>query len=237
MIDSSKSFGYSLPKDIGKIWDGLFPSLYLSKALNDETDLQLNFSRRINRPNFWHLNPYVDINDPLNISMGNPDIRPEYLNSVELNYNKRFTGGSFMGSVYFRNMQDDITRYSDTLTDEQYKQLNNAGVDPNAIVNTFINAQFTNRMGAEFTLQQKVGKGLEFIPSVNIQYRKLKAEVGDLKLNNEGANWAASLITNYKVTSKSALFNNLYFQLTGEYESPEIIPRDVTVQNTRLILH
>jgi hypothetical protein len=122
-------------------------------------------------------------------------------------------------------MQDDITRYSDTLTDEQYKQLNNAGVDPNAIVNTFINAQFTNRMGAEFTLQQKVGKGLEFIPSVNIQYRKLRAEVGDLKLNNEGANWAASLITNYKVTSKSALFNNLYFQLTGEYESPEIIPQ------------
>ena len=157
--------------------------------------------------------------------MGNPDIRPEYLNSVELNYNKRFTAGSFMASVYFRNMQDDITRYSDTLTDEQYKQLNNAGVDPNAIVNTFINAQFTNRMGAEFTLQQKVGKGLEFIPSVNIQYRKLKAEVGDLKLNNEGANWAASLITNYKVTSKSALFNNLYFQLTGEYESPEIIPQ------------
>jgi outer membrane receptor protein involved in Fe transport len=225
LIDSLKSFGYSLPADIGNIWDGLFPSLYLSKQLTEESDLQLNFSRRIRRPNFWQLNPYIDINDPLNISQGNPAIRPEYVNSVEFNYNKRYTSGSFLGSLYFRNNQGDITRYSDTITTELYEQLNNAGVDPNAILNTFINAQYTNRMGAELTLQQKVGKGLEFIPSVNLQYRKVKAMVGDLNLNNEGANWEAKLITNYQVTSKSAIFNNLNFQLTGEYESPEIIPQ------------
>jgi outer membrane receptor protein involved in Fe transport len=225
LIDSSKSFGYSLPADIGNIWDGLFPSLYLSRQLTEQSDVQLNFSRRIRRPNFWQLNPYIDINDPLNISQGNPAIRPEYVNSIEFNYNKRYTSGSFLGSLYFRNNQGDITRYSDTITTEMYEQLNNAGVDPNAILNTFINAQYTNRMGAELTLQQKVGKGLEFIPSVNLQYRKVKAMVGDLNLDNEGANWEAKLITNYLVTSKSAIFNNLNFQLTGEYESPEIIPQ------------
>ncbi|HSB92758.1 MAG TPA: outer membrane beta-barrel protein [Flavitalea sp.] len=225
LLDSAKSFGYTLPADIGSIWDGLFPSLYLSKQLTDETDLQLNFSRRIRRPNFWQLNPYIDINDPLNISQGNPAIRPEYVNSIEFNYNRRYSTGSFLASVYFRNNQGDITRYSDTITTEQYEQLSNAGVDPNAILNTFINAQYTNRMGVELTMQQKVGKGLEFIPSVNLQYRKVKAMVGDLNLNNQGGNWEAKLITNYQLISKSAIFNNMNFQLIGEYESAEIIPQ------------
>ena len=225
LVDSARTFGYSLPKDVGSIWDGLFPSLYLTQPINDETELQVNFSRRIRRPNFWQLNPFIDINDPLNISMGNPAIRPEYVNSFEFNFSKRYSNGSFLSSLYFRNNQGDITRYSDTITTAQYEQMNNAGVDPNAILNTFINAQFTNRMGAEFTLQHKIGENLELIPSLNLQYRKVKAVMGDLNLNNDGFNWETKLITNYKVPSESALLKNLSFQLTGEYESREIIPQ------------
>lgn len=225
LIDSARSFGYTLPKDVGSIWDGLFPSLYLTRPINEETEVQLNFSRRIRRPNFWQLNPFVDINDPLNISQGNPAIRPEYVNSFEFNYNKTYSSGSFLTSLYFRNNQGDITRFSDTLTEQQFERLNNAGVDPNAILNTFINAQFTNRMGAEFTLQHKIGENLEFIPSLNLQYRKVKAEIGDLNLSNEGFNWETKLITNYKIPSQTMLFKDLNFQLTAEYESREIIPQ------------
>ena len=225
LIDSARSFGYELPGNFKNIWDGLFPSLYLSKALTEESDIQLNFSRRIRRPNFWQLNPFIDINDPLNISQGNPAIRPEYTNSIEFNYSRRFDRGSFLSSLYFRNNQGDITRYSDTISAVQFQNLNNAGIDPQAILNTFINAQFTNRMGAEFTWQQKFGDNLEIVPNLNFQYRKVKAVVGDLNLNNEGFNWEAKLITNYKLNSRSPLFKNINFQLTGEYESPEVIPQ------------
>ena len=224
LVDSARSFGYELPEDIGGIWDGLFPSLYLTKPITEEAELQLNFSRRIRRPNFWQLNPFVDIDDPLNISQGNPAIRPEYVNSFEFNYSHRYEKGSFLGSLYFRNNQGDITRYSDTITAAQYRQLNNAGIDPNAILNTFINAQFTNRMGAEFTVQQKFGN-LEIIPSVNFQYRKVKAVVRDLNLNNEGFNWQAELTSTYRFGAPSGFFKNMHFQMSGEYESPEIIPQ------------
>lgn len=224
LVDSTQKFGYTLPKDIGGIFDGLFPSVYLTKEIGEGKELQLNFSRRIRRPDFWVLNPFIDINDPLNISQGNPKLRPEYVNSFEFNYNNKYDKGNFLASLYFRNNVDDITRYSDTISAEQYEQLNNAAISPNAILNTFINAQFTNRMGAEFTLNHKVG-AFEFIPNLNLQYRKVKAVVGDLNLSNEGFNWETKLIVNYKLAAKSVVFNNLNFQLMGEYESKEIIPQ------------
>ncbi|MEO5996869.1 MAG: outer membrane beta-barrel protein [Chitinophagaceae bacterium] len=224
LVDSARKFGYTLPLDIGSIFDGLFPSLFLTKEIGDGQEIQLNFSRRIRRPNFWQLNPFIDINDPLNISQGNPALKPEYNNSFEFNYNKQYSNGSFLGVLYFHNNQADITRYSDTITAAQFTQLNSAAIEPNAILNTFINAQYTNRMGAEFTLQHKIGS-LELVPNINLQYRKVKASYGKLLLSNEGFNWESKLNLNYKVVSKSVILNNASFQLSGEYESPRVIPQ------------
>jgi outer membrane receptor protein involved in Fe transport len=224
LVDSARKFGYTLPQDLGGIFDGLFPSLYLTKAVGEGQEVQLNFSRRIRRPSFWQLNPYIDINDPLNISQGNPTLRPEYVNSFEFNYSKQYQGGNILGVLYFRNNQADITRYSDTITAAQYAQLNTAAIEPNAILNTYINAQYTNRMGAEITLQQNIGN-LEIIPNFNLQYRRVRATFGDLDLDNQGFNWESKLNMNYKVASKSAILNNMLFQLNSQYESPEVIPQ------------
>lgn len=226
LLDSAKSFGYTYPGTFNRLFDALFPSLFLTKQASEDIELQLNYSRRIRRPSFWQLNPFVDINDPVNLSQGNPQLQPEFTNSFEFNYNQRYNNGNFLGSIYYRNNQGDITRYSDTISAAQYQQLNNAAVDPNAILNTFINAQYTNRLGAEFTLQHKLAKNFDITPSIDLQYRKVKAEVGKLNLNNSGFNWDSKLIANYKIeTERPSLFNNLGFQLIGEYESPEVVPQ------------
>lgn len=225
LVDSALTFGYTLPENWNGIFDGLFPSVYLTHELADGQEVQMNFTRRIRRPNFWQMNPFIDINDPVNINVGNPALRPEYTNSFEFNYSNQYKTGSFMGSIYYRNNQDDITRYSDTISEEQYQKLNNAAIDPNAIVNTFINADYTNRLGAELTWQQKIGKNLELIPNINFQHRKVRAQVKELNLSNEGFNWDGKLIVNYKLVAKPAVLNNLNFQVTGQYESPEVIPQ------------
>jgi outer membrane receptor protein involved in Fe transport len=226
LIDSAFKFGYEYPAAIKNIWDALFPSLFLTKQVGETDQLQLNYSRRIRRPNFWQINPFIDINDPVNLRQGNPQLRPEFINSFEFNYSKDYNSGNFLGSIYFRNNPDDITQYSDTITAAQYQQLQNAGVDPNAILNTFINASTTNRYGAEFVLQHKLGDNFNITPSVNFQYRTVKANVNDLDLSNKGFNWEAQLTTDYKIVTKGkSIFNNLSFQLTGEYESAEVIPQ------------
>ena len=227
LLDSAKKFGYEYPSKLSNIWDALFPSLYLTKELSDDEQMQLNYSRRIRRPGFWNLNPFVDINDPQNIRQGNPALKPEYTNSLEFNYTKTFKDKSnFFGAIYYRNNQGDITRYSDTITTAQYEQLNNAGIDPNAIVNTFINAQSTNRLGVELTLQKKIGKNFDITPTVNLQYRKVNANLGDLDLSNEGFNWEGKLIVNYKTSTKNpSFFDKWGLQAIGEYESPEVVPQ------------
>ena len=227
LIDSAKKFGYEYPDQISNIWDALFPSLYLSKKLNEDDEIQLNYSRRVRRPNFWQLNPFIDINDPLNIQQGNPRLKPEFTNSMEFNYSHTFKNKSnFLGVLYYRNTQQDITRFSDTLTAEQYQQLNNAAVDPNAILNTYINAQSTNRFGIELTLQQKFSTNFDITPSMNINYRNVKAGAAQQNLSNEGWNWSSKLTANYKIeTQHPSLFNKLSFQLTAQYESPRVIPQ------------
>lgn len=230
LLDSGKDFGYRYPDSFDRLFDALFPSLFLTKQLSDDAEMQLNYSRRIRRPNFWQLNPFIDISDPLNLRQGNPELRPEFTNSFEWNYSQRYKSGSLLASVYYRNNQGDITRYSDTISKEQYNQLNNAAVDPNAILNTFINAQSTNRLGAELTVQHKIGANFDITPTINAEYQKVKANVNDLNLSNEGINWEAKLITNYRIRTKNpSLFDNLSFQMIGEYESPRFMPQGTRI--------
>ncbi|MEO9020657.1 MAG: outer membrane beta-barrel protein [Ginsengibacter sp.] len=226
LIDSARKFGYEYPSAIKNIWDALFPSLYLSKKINESEEVQLNYSRKIRRPDFWQLNPFIDINDPLNIQQGNPELKPEFTNSLEFNYSKTFKDNSnFLAVVYYRNTLGDITRYSDTISDVQFQQLHNAAVDPNAILNTFINSKSVNSVGVELTLQQKLGKNFDVTPSFNLGYRKVNAD--SLNLSNEGFNWSTKLTANYKIIAgnESSVFNKLSFQLTGNYQSPRVIPQ------------
>lgn len=223
LIDSAKTFGYDYPSGFDHFFDALFPSVFLTQKLSEDAEIQLNYSRRIRRPNFWQLNPFIDINDPMNLRQGNPELRPEFTNSFEFNYSQNYAKGNFLGVIYYRNNLGDITRYSDTISTALYRQLNNAAIDPNAILNTFINARSTNRLGAEFTLQHRFNERFDVVPTVDMQYRKVNADVGTLRLSNSGFSWEGKLTMNYKLANvKSDLLNNLGFQLMGEYESREV---------------
>ena len=226
LIDSAQKFGYDYPDAFKRVFDGLFPSIFITREISEGEDIQINYTRRIRRPDFWRLNPFIDINDPVNLRQGNPVLRPEFTNSFEFNYNKEYTRGSFLGVLFYRNTQGDITQYSDTISAAQFRQLNNAAIDPNAILNTFINAQSTNSFGAELTLQHTLARNFDLVPTIEMQYQKVNAVINELDLSNEGFTYEAKLIANYKIeTKKSKLVNNLGFQLIGEYESAEILPQ------------
>ena len=223
LIDSVKTFGYRYPRNSRRFFDALFPSLFLTQQVGEQAELQVNYTRRIRRPNFFQLNPFIDINDPVNLRQGNPQLQPEFTNSFEFNYSQNYGKGNFLGVIYYRNTIGDFTRYSDTISTALYQQLNNAAIDPNAILNTFINASSSNEVGLEFTLQHRFSERFDITPTVDLQYQNLKAEVGDLGLSNSGVNWEGQLTLNYKILmEKRSLFRDLGFQLMGEYESREI---------------
>jgi ferric enterobactin receptor len=76
----------------------LVPSIVLSHNLNKTQSIKLAYSKRIERPGYRQLNPFVNLSDPYNISIGNPLLKPEIGNNLELGYSATFKKG---GNLYF----------------------------------------------------------------------------------------------------------------------------------------
>lgn len=87
-----------------------FPSAHIGYELPKAQQLQLSYSRRINRAPIHALNPFGDQTDPQNIRIGNPYLKPEYINSTELTYAKYWKKGSLTTSFYYRHTTDVIRR-------------------------------------------------------------------------------------------------------------------------------
>ncbi|MEP6684011.1 MAG: TonB-dependent receptor [Parafilimonas sp.] len=89
------------------------PSIYFLKKLNDNQSVKISYSRRINRPDYDDLNPFINTSDPKNISAGNPYLKPETGNRFELSYNHNYNNaGSFMISAFYRTSNNDIQPYT-----------------------------------------------------------------------------------------------------------------------------
>ncbi|RFZ91916.1 TonB-dependent receptor [Mucilaginibacter conchicola] len=89
------------------------PSAVISHKFDPTSSVKLSYSFRIERPDYGEVNPFYNISDPHNISTGNPNLRPEKSNSVELGYNKSYNSGAnfYVGSFY-RHNNDDIQQYT-----------------------------------------------------------------------------------------------------------------------------
>ena len=223
-----KKFGYQLGLRVesseyqGKLPDknqvfnvkfpvSLFPSVFLSQKLKADQDLQLNYTRKINRPNFFQLYPFTDYSDSLNISRGNPDLKPEFTNSVELAYQKTFKNkDNFIASLYYKNTTDLITRY-------QVKELNPSN-NKDMLVNTYINASSSYVTGLELVSKNKLAKWWDLTSNINLFTSKI--DLNDPAQPNQDAlvSWFGKLNNTFKLPK------NFTLQLSGEYQSKTILP-------------
>jgi outer membrane cobalamin receptor len=88
----------------------LFPSAHLTFSMPKENAMQLSYSRRVRRPFYNDLTPFVTFSDSRNFFSGNPDLDPEFSNVVEMGHIKSFDKGSFTSSVYYRSTKGKIDR-------------------------------------------------------------------------------------------------------------------------------
>ncbi len=98
--------GQSNPRD----FLNLFPSANLTYDLPAQNAVQFSYSRRITRPRFWYLNPFLTFSDARNLFLGNPNLNPEFTHSLELGHLKYFNKGSISSSIYYRHTNGKIDR-------------------------------------------------------------------------------------------------------------------------------
>ena len=102
-MDNSKSGNNIAKRKLGT----LFPSLFFSKKLNDQSELQLSYTKRITRPSYNDLASYVGYSDPTAVYTGNPFLKPTITNNIKLGYNYK----SYSFSLLFSRDDNAIIRY------------------------------------------------------------------------------------------------------------------------------
>jgi outer membrane receptor protein involved in Fe transport len=153
--------------------------------------------------------PFIDFSDSLNLTQGNPNLKPEFTNSLEASYMKSFQGNnSILVSAYYKNTTDLITRYAyDTVIGEKHR-----------ILNTYINASSSDIYGLELTDRTTLFKIWELNTNFNLYSSKIN--LNDPTIPNQDRVY--SFFT--KINNNISLPKNITIQLTGDYTSKTVLP-------------
>ena len=192
----------------------LFPSAFITYKINQAQDFQLNYSRRINRPNFFQLMPFADYTtDPQNISIGNPGLKPEFTNSFEVSYNNAYKkGANFLATLYYKQTDDLITRYT-------YRDKNKITND-SAFFYTYLNANNSQSFGLELTNKIAVTKWWDLTLNVNINNSKINATIPGSDASNSLVSWFGKMNSSFKVSK------GLSVQFSGDYQAKSVLPQN-----------
>lgn len=137
----------------------LVPSLVFSHKFgsNGSQSVKLSYTRRIQRPDYGDLNPFLNISDPHNINTGNPNLKPEKGDNFEFGYNKAFDKGANINiAAFYRHNTDDIqqfTTYYDSLkvNNKTYKNVSfnqryNIGSEDRIGINIYASVPVTDKL-------------------------------------------------------------------------------------------
>lgn len=133
------------------------PSVYFIRKLTGNSTLKISYSKRIERPSYQDLNPFVNTSDPKNISTGNPYLQPQIGNRYELSYNKQINNiGSFMIAAFYRTSNHDIQPYvvfypdytvgDSVFTNVSVSTRQNIGLEKNIGINLFSSIDVSNAL-------------------------------------------------------------------------------------------
>ncbi|TXE15960.1 TonB-dependent receptor [Psychroserpens burtonensis] len=88
----------------------VYPSAFVTYTPSDKNSYQMSISRRVDRPGLQQVNPIREWSTPLISSFGNTNLQPQFTNSIEANYTRKFENGTVTGGVFYRLVEDEINR-------------------------------------------------------------------------------------------------------------------------------
>jgi outer membrane receptor protein involved in Fe transport len=213
-FDSSGSQVPAIGNFSNKFPLSLFPSIFLTQKINDNQDFSASYTRRIDRPSFNQLFPFTDYSDSLNLSRGNPNLRPQFTNSFEISYQDNYAAtNTFLASIYYKRTTDLITREADTGTNP----VNHRPV----IINTYINALSSFVGGLELIGRNTITKWWDLTTNLNIFTSKINTlDTGEFAIASVGQtySWFAKINNSFKLSKAFT------FQLTGDFTSKTVLP-------------
>lgn len=176
----------------------LFPSAHIAYNPNQSINITAAYSRRTNRPGIWYMEPYITFRDYYTAEIGNPDIKPEYINSFELSFKKTINEQTLHAALFHRSRTDKI---------ERLRIPYEAGITLDSMAN--VGNDYST--GIEIGLNIKTGKIWNFTLNGDAYHYKVKNKLKMGGKNESSTNFGISLNNNIQIAK------NTVVQLDGTY--------------------
>ncbi len=177
----------------------LYPTLHLAYTL-PHGELQLNYSRRANRPEGDDLNPFPEYIDPLNLTAGNSQLLPEFIHSLEFGYQWKNRVFTIVPSIYYRSKYNGFTTVTRPFKDS-------------VLLTTRENLSSDQSAGFELVVSAKPSKTLSANLSSNVFYNTIDASATGLGAKKSIVSMNMNFNTTYTVTPTTM------FQFSCNYRS------------------
>ena len=187
----------------------LYPTLHMSYKFSQARQVMASYTRRLHRMRGWYLEPFITWIDAYNVRRGNPDLKPEYIDSYELSHQTYFGRSLFSIEAYYRMTHNKIERvHSAYQKDVSLHTLANVGKD--------------YMLGAELMLNMDVFKIWNVNLMGNLFDYRIEGTLYNRPFSRKSVNW------NVRFNNTLRLGRATRLQLNGMYNSPS-----VSVQGTR----
>lgn len=179
----------------------VFPSAYVTYKPSDAVYVKASYSRRINRPWTDILNPFVSQDDPTFSEIGNPLIKPEYIDAVELSLSHFTDATSLTLTPYYRRTTDVIRRYG--------------SIDSNGVGTvTFKNFDNSVSLGTDIVASLRLGERYNIFASFSLFQMTTDASNVEEGLGSDAFGW------NGRLNATLGLLPGMDMQLTYFYRAP-----------------
>jgi outer membrane receptor protein involved in Fe transport len=183
-----------------------FPYLLLKHNINKTQSVALSINRRITRPTYPQLNPFINVIDQMTYETGNKNLEPEILDKIELNYSLIKEKYQFKTNVYFSTTKDFITQVSMLSI-------------PDKLILTYVNGDRQNKVGSDFDITYKFNKFFSINPGFSVFYTQSTGQYNEIDLNTNNLAWTGNIKTIIKPEKKTEI------QLFLNYNSPIELPQ------------
>ncbi|PKV51291.1 outer membrane receptor protein involved in Fe transport [Aquimarina sp. MAR_2010_214] len=177
----------------------LFPTLNLGYAIGEKTNFQVSYSKRINRPSLWQLNPFSELEDFNSRFFGNPTLKSAFTDVVEVSLLQKGTKFTINPSIYYSYTTDDT---------QWYTTQNDDGV----FVSTIINLDLEERYGFELSASYNPLKWLSFNGDFNAYRFDQEGTAGTQELDFSDETWQTSLSTRLKLKHGISIQSRFNYQ-------------------------
>lgn len=175
------------------------PSVNLSKRLDNGNTFKLAYNRRIQRPSIQFLNPNIQGSNPYSITVGNPNLGPEYTNNYELSYSTSIKSTSLNVSAFVRNTDNAIQSIRSVF--------GNNTADPDTLITNFQNIGKEDAYGGSVFLNVNVSSKLTMNIGSDVYYAVLNNNDPNPLYAASNQGWVSNfrLFGNYSFTKGWAL--------------------------------